>query len=35
MMPIFNPTTRLEMAFVLIELAGGGKRIADARVTGQ
>lgn len=34
-MRIFNPTICLETAFDLIELAGGGKRIADARVTGQ
>ena len=34
-MHIFNPTICLEIALDLIELAGGGKRIADARVTGQ
>ena len=33
-MRIFNPTICLETAFDLIELAGGGTHIADARVTG-
>lgn len=34
-MHIFNPAICLEIALDLIELAGGGKRTADARVTGQ